>query len=79
MTPVFRIAADGSDITHLARQHDCTAKVADGLPPAHTDRLSTRTRPLPNTQPGRAWRRSTARRRVCGWKCPGDLICSPNG
>ena len=38
MTRVFRIAADGSDITRLARQHDCTAKIADGLPPAHTDR-----------------------------------------
>ena len=38
MTPGFRIAADGIDITRLARQHDCTAKVADGLPPAHTDR-----------------------------------------
>ena len=38
MTPGSRIAADGSDITHLARQHDCTAKIADGLPPAHTDR-----------------------------------------
>ena len=30
--------SDFNFITRLAKQYDCTAKVADGLPPVHTDR-----------------------------------------